>query len=350
MQSRRAFMRNAAAALAAPALIGVGRARAQEAVTLRLHHFLGPNSAMHTRVLLPWSELLREESGGRIGIDIFPAMQMGGTPPQLLDQARNGVVDIVWTLPANTPGRFPSTEAFELPFVAGATGLANAQACQDYAERHLADEVRDIKLLCFWANDGGVIHSNRRIGTMEDLRGLKLRNPTALSGEALAALGASPVFMPLPQVPEALAQGVIDGSVVQWEVVPALRLNELTSHHTLIPGTPTFYVASFFLAMNRRSFERLPDDLKEIVERNSGMAFARRAGRMWDEVGAEVLGTVERSGRNEVTTLSADEKARWNEATESVRSAWVASMNQRGLDGRALIDSARELVARYEAA
>ena len=60
-------------------------------------------------------------------------MQLGGTPPQLYDQAKDGVVDIVWTLPGNTPGRFPSTEVFELPFTASRRSLVNSRACAEFA-------------------------------------------------------------------------------------------------------------------------------------------------------------------------------------------------------------------------
>ena len=128
-----------------------------------------------------------------IKIDIFPSMQLGGTPPQLYDQARDGVVDIVWTLPGSTAGRFPSTEVFELPFVGARRGIVNARASQEYADANLAKETGDIKLLSYWSHDHGLIHANKAVKTMEDLKGLKLRSPTRLAGEALKALGATAV-------------------------------------------------------------------------------------------------------------------------------------------------------------
>ncbi|MBD0272485.1 MAG: C4-dicarboxylate ABC transporter, partial [Acetobacteraceae bacterium] len=111
--NRRAL---ALGALAAPALLRHSPAAAQE-TTLRLHHFLPAVSNVHRFFLQPWAQKVQQESGGRLRIQIFPAMQLGGAPPQLFDQARDGVADIVWTLPGNTPGRFPRIEVFELPFV-----------------------------------------------------------------------------------------------------------------------------------------------------------------------------------------------------------------------------------------
>lgn len=276
--SRRKFLAATGAALAAPAIARPAFAQAQ--VTLRLHHFLPPVSNGHAKMLAPWAKMVEESSGGKLKIDIFPSMQLGGTPPQLYDQARDGVVDIVWTLPGSTAGRFPSTEVFELPFIGARRGIVNAQASQEYADANLAKETADIKLLSFWSHDHGLIHANKEVRTMDDLKGLKLRSPNRLAGEGLKALGATAVPMPIPQVPESIAQRAIDGAVVPWEVVPAIKLDELVKFHTEIPGSPTFYTASFFLAMNKAKYDGLPPDLKAALDKNSGMVFARLAGNM----------------------------------------------------------------------
>lgn len=348
--SRRHFIKAAVPFAVAPAFLRARSAGAQEAVTLRLHHFLPPVANVHKRLLEPWVKQIDADSQGRLKIEIFPAMQLGGKPPQLYDQARNGVVDIVWTLPGNTPGRFPSTEVFELPFIASARAKANAPAAQEYGDAHLAKETEDVKLLSFWAHDAGLIHTRKKIATMEDLSGLKLRNPTRLAGEALTALGAVSVSMPVPQTPEALAQGVIDGCVVPWEVVPSIKVHELTKFHTGVPGSPTLYTTTFFLAMNKERYAALSDDLKAILDKNSGMAFAQAAGKMWDEVGAEVAEMVKKDPASVVAEITEAEKQRWIEATKPVHDKWQADMKAKGLDGAALIDAAKKLVAKYDAA
>jgi TRAP-type C4-dicarboxylate transport system substrate-binding protein len=299
-------------------------------------------------MLAPWAKAVEQDSGGKIKIDIFPSMQLGGTPPQLYDQARDGVVDIVWTLPGNTPGRFPSTEVFELPFTASRRSLINSKACAEFAP-NLANETKDVKLLAFWAHDHGLIHSNKQVKTQDDLKGLKLRFPTRLAGEALKALGATAIGMPIPQVPESLAQRVIDGCVVPWEVVPAIKLDELVRFHTEIPGSPTFYTASFFLAMNKAKYDGLPADLKQAIDKNSGMKFAELAGNMWDTAGAEVLERVKKRG-NTLSAITEEEKARWVTATQPVTDGWIKQVKDRGLDGTKLIEEAKALVAKYDKA
>jgi TRAP-type C4-dicarboxylate transport system substrate-binding protein len=344
--NRRHVLAGAAATIAAPHVIS--QARAQAAVTLKLHHFLPPVSNAHAKLLAPWAKKVEDESQGRIKINIFPAMQLGGTPPQLFDQARDGVADIIWTLPGNTPGRFPVSEVMELPFIASKRGIVNAKAGWELAQAHMAAETKDVKLLCYWAHDAGLIHSNKAIATLDDLKGLKLRNPTRLAGEALKALGATSVGMPIPQVPESLAQRVIDGCVIPWEVVPAVKVHELTRFHTEIPGSPTLYTASFFLAMNQASHDKMPAELRAILDRNSGMAFAEQAGRMWDAEAVNVSDMVRKRG-NTISTISEAEKQKWIAATQPVHAAWIEQMKARNIDGAAMIAAARALVAKHEA-
>src|SRR5438105_348552 len=169
---RRTFIRLAGAGIAAPALARFAGAQAQ--VVLKLHHFFSPLSSVHAKFLVPWAKKIGVASEGRIRIDLFGAMQLGGVPSELYDQARDGVADIVWTLPGMTPGRFPAVEAFELPFVAGRRALVNARAAQEFASANLKDEFRAVQPLCVCAHDHGLIHTNRAVATMDDLKDLKL--------------------------------------------------------------------------------------------------------------------------------------------------------------------------------
>jgi len=344
--TRRSFLALAGGSIAAPAVLKEGYAQAPQ-VTLKLHHFLGPLSNGHAKLLAPWAKQVEADSGGRIKIDIYPAMQLGGAPPQLYDQARDGVVDLIWHLLGSSPGRFPGTEVFELPFVAARRGVTNAKACQELYETHLRDEFRDVHPICVWAHDHGLVHANKPVRTLEDMRGLKLRSPTRQAGEALRLLGASAIGMPVPQVPEALAQRVIDGAVIPWEVVPALRVQELVRNHTDIPGSPTFYTATFVLAMNKPRYESLPADLKAAIDKNSGQVAAAMAGAMWDEQAVVVSEMVRKRG-NTILTLSEEEKARWRKTTEPVIDAWIKQVKERGIDGGKLLEATRALVAKYE--
>src|SRR5690348_13812930 len=180
MLTRRDLARLGVTALAAPALLRPAHAQTPE-VTLKLHHFLPAVSNVHRYFLVPWADKIRKESDGRLRIQIFPSMQLGGAPPQLYDQARDGIADITWTLPGNTPGRFPRIEVFELPFVSHKKAIVNCLAIQEFADRHCKEEFAEVHPLCVWGHGEGLIHSRRPVEKMEDLHGLKLRFPSRLN-------------------------------------------------------------------------------------------------------------------------------------------------------------------------
>ena len=140
---RRAVLASAAASLATPALLRLTRADAAlPHVTLKLHHAFSSVSCLHTNFLAPWARQVEEQSAGRIRIDIYPSMALGGQPAELFDQARDGIVDIVWAMPCETPGRFPKIEMFELPFVPPRRALVGSKAIEDFAAEHLMGSSR----------------------------------------------------------------------------------------------------------------------------------------------------------------------------------------------------------------
>src|ERR1700685_4656012 len=123
--ARRTFLASTLASVAAPAVMRIAFADAPQ-FSLKLHHAFSSVSSAHDRFLVPWARQIEAQSGGRIRIDLFPSMQLGGAPAQLFDQARDGITEIVWAAPSTTPGRFPKTEAFELPFVPSRLALVSS--------------------------------------------------------------------------------------------------------------------------------------------------------------------------------------------------------------------------------
>jgi TRAP-type C4-dicarboxylate transport system substrate-binding protein len=342
---RRTFLTSAGAMLAAPALPRVVFAQTPQ-VVLKLHHFLAPTSNAQVRFLTPWARRVEKDSGGRIRIDLYPNMHLGGTAAQLYDQARDGVADIVWTLPGLTPGRFAKIEVFELPFVANKSALSNAQAVQALYEAQLRDEFKEVHPICVWAHDQGVIHTVKPVSGLPDMKGLRLRAPTRLSAEALKALGANGIAMPVMQVADALSVRAIDGCMVPWEVVPSIKVGEYAKFHAEFAASPALYTATFILAMNKRRYDTMPGDLKAVIDRNSGQAAAQAAGRMWDDQAVVVADAVKERG-NTVTRIDKTEAERWQKATQPVTDAWLKASKKIG--GEKLLADARALLSKYGA-
>lgn len=341
---RRSFIASTLAAVAAPALIRSAMADAAP-VTMKLHHQFSAVSSVHDKFLLPWARQIAAQSGGRIRIDLFPSMQLGGAPAQLFDQVRDGTADIVWAMPSRTPGRFPRLEAFELPFVPSSRALVSSKAIQDYAEANAADEFRDLHPLCVSCSDRGVLHAGRPIYTIEDLSELRLHAPTRLTAAALHALGAIAVPMPNAELPIAIVQRVIQGCVDPWHMVPTYRLNDAFKNHTEFAGL-SLSTTTFVLAMNKAVYEALPQDLKAVIDQNSGQAAATMAGAMWDLQATAVIDTVTAAG-DPITTLLPESVEHWRRTTEPVLAMWLKEMKERRLDGGKLLASAHAMLAKY---
>ena len=342
--ARRAVLASMAAALAGPAVLRRAYADTPQ-VTFKLHHYFSAVSGSHDRFLAPWARKIETESNGRIRIDLFPSMQLGGAPAQLFDQARDGVADIVWAAPSGTPGRFAKAETFELPFVLSRRALVNSRAIEDFAAAHLQDEFREVHPICFSCRDHGVVHTARAIKSIEDLKGLRLHVPNRLAGETAQALGARGVTVPTPQVPMALTGHVIDGCLDPWDVVPGLRLNDTLKNHTDFAES-ALSTAVFLLAMNKASYDRLPRELKTVIDNNAGQVAAGMAGAMWD-IEARAAADTARDRGEAVTVLTPEEVAQWRRATEPVVVAWQKQMKERKLDGGKLLATVRVLLAKY---
>ena len=342
---RRIFLASAMAAVASPAVIRWARADTPSRVTLKLHHYFSSVACVHDKFLAPWARKVEADSGGRIHIDIFPSMELGGQPAQLFDQARDGIADIVWAAPSYTPGRFAKIELFELPFVPARRALVSSRAIDAYASANLKDEFREVHPICFSCADSGVVHTNLPIRTIEEFRGLRLHVQTRFAAEAVRVLGARAVPMPNAQLPMAIGRHIIDGCVDPWHMTPALKLYDLLKAHTDFADS-SLSTTTFVLAMNKGAYDRLPRDLKTVIDDNSGQFAAGMAGAMWDIEAAAVADMVVQRG-DSIATLLPEAVTRWRKATEPVVDAWLKQMKDHKADGGKLLANARALLEKY---
>jgi TRAP-type C4-dicarboxylate transport system substrate-binding protein len=339
-------MRTATLAVALSAALASGVALAQE-VTLKIHHFLPPRGTIQAQVFEPWCEKIGKESNGRLKCQIYPAMQLGGSPPQLFDQARDGVADIIWTIPTYQAGRFNKAEVFELPFMAK-NAESGSPALWEFIQKNSADEFRGVKLLAAHLHDGSLLHfTNKRVQSLDDLKGLKVRAPTRIGTKFLTAIGATPVQMPVPAVTESLSKGVIDGAMLPWEVAPAVKLQEVTKYHVdTAPGVPKTSNSIFVIAMNPAKYDSLPPDLKAIIDANSGIELSKHIGKVFDGT-TEAGKKLARDAGGVFDTLSPAEYDRWVKATDPVAKEWIGAVGAKGANGQALLDDAKALLRKY---
>ena len=323
-------------------LLTAAMAASADTVTLKVHHFLPAGSYAQTMFIKPWCDRIALDSGDRLKCQIYPSMQLGGTPPQLFDQVKDGIVDVIWTLPGYTAGRFPLVEVFELPFMMQ-NPESTSKALWDYVQQFDAAEFKDIHPLAFHVHGDGVFHMVKKpIKVMADLKDQKVRAPTRQTNKMLAALGATPVSMPVPAVSESLAKSVIDGALVPYEVVPAVKIQELVKFHSETdPAEPAIYTSVFLLAMNKARYESLPPDLKKVIDANSGKALSGMAGKAFlqaDEEGKKL------TTKNTTNVIPKSELESWKKVGQTVTDAWVAEVTANGANGKMLLDNARALI------
>lgn len=344
MTSRRRLLGLASATAFAVGL-GALPALAQD-VTLRLHQFLPPQANVPKLILDVWADAVEADSGGRIEIERYPAMQLGGTPPELIDQAIDGVADIVWAVVGFTPGRFPQTEVFELPFMVE-DARAASYAYWKMFDKHMKDaDFQDLHILATWVHGPGMLHTKEPVRVPSDLQGMKIRGGSRMVNQLLETVGATPVGLPVTAIPEALSKGVIDGTTIPWEVTTSLKVPELVTNHTEFDG-PAIYDLTFVLAMNKDRYESLPDDLQKVIDDNSGLEFSIFAGGTMADADGPAREVAVAAGNNIITVSEEDAKA-WKEIAEPIYDSWIADMEKQGIDGQALIDEARQLMSEYE--
>ena len=272
-------------------------------------------------------------------------MQLGGKPTELMDQAIDGVADVVWTVVGYTPGRFPRTEVFEMPFM-----MTNAEAVSraywELFEKEMRDtEFKDVEILGTWVHGPGLFHSSEPIVSPDDLNGVKIRGGSRTINKLMDLLGATPVGMPVPAVPEALSKGVIDATTIPWEVTAALKVPELVGNHTEF-GNRALYTLTFVLAMNKAKYDSLPADLQKVIDDNSGMEFSAFAGKTQEGSDGPARELALSNGNN-IITLSDEQVAEWEAAVAPVVENWIADMDKKGIDGQALFDEAKALIEKY---
>ena len=300
-----------------------------EEITLRLHTFNSPNAIVVREFLIPWAAQIKDISQGRVTIQIYPAMQLGGRPADLYGQARDGVVDIVWTVQGYTPGRFPLTEVFELPFVCG-DAEATSVAMMNFYKDWMLDEYSDTHPLVFHAAAPGHLHTvAQKVTSLNDLKGMKVRTSSQISADMLESLGAIPVGMPVPQTYEALARGVVDAAWLPWTIMRPFRLHEVTNYHT----EAALCCTPFVMTMNKTRYDELSDEIKKILNQTTGLELAKRLGRIWqadERVGREIAVT----RGHEILPLSHSERERWENVTTTVIQRWISKVTAMGLTVR----------------
>jgi TRAP-type transport system periplasmic protein len=225
---------------------------------------------------------------------------------------------------------------------------ATSKAYWEYTQTMAPDEFKDVQVLALHVHGPGMFHTkDKLVKTAADLKGMKVRGPTRQITKMLGYLGATPVGMPLPAIPDALSKGTIEGCVIPWEVVPSVKVHELTKFHSEFdPAGGALYTTTFVMAMNKAKYNSLAPDLKKIIDNNSGLETSGWLGKI--QQGNDPAGRKSAVDRNNtIYTIPAADAQEFRRKSRLVEVEWMEDMNKRGFDGKKLFETAKALIEKH---
>lgn len=340
--TRRGFM--AATGLFAGALAMPSVLRAQTKFTLKISHYLPPTHGFQVDFIQPWAENLKEKSNGAIDYKIYDVSTAFGRADRQADQVRAGVVDIALGLCGIPRGRFPHSSVIELPFVVQRAESGSRALWQLYKEKKLGNEYDPYKVLLLMTHNGALIHTvNTPVKQLSDLKGLRIRSPGPAVSAMLEYEGASALALPPSQIYEGLEKGSLDGLATTWDLVAAVRANEVLKYHT----DCRLYAAAFYYLMNKHSYARLPKDLQKLIDDTTGEALLPKVGPWWDKWdGVGKADAIKR--KEEIIVIGDAERRKWRDELKPMTEKYLASLKGEGVKQPvALYKEALELVQKY---
>ena len=301
---------------------------------LKLASFVPPTHVIWTDVITPWTREIAKLSGNQLTVRMFPAMQLGGKAPELYRQVVQGISDMTFTLPGYTSNDFPMMMLTELPGTAVNADDGTKKLWQHF-DRFLARDFKDTKVLMLWNSDtASLMSKSKPIRTLEDLKGMKIRTPSAAQSAQLEALGAIPIDMPANQIYNNLDRGVIDASMIPLSAALDFKLIEVVKYFTIDAPLGR---SPFLVAMNRGRYEKLPADLKKVIDDTTGLKLSLKGAETYDRKNHEALDAAKKT--REIVSLSAQEQKRWIAAFKPMIQRQVESGEKAGLPARGLVSA-----------
>src|SRR5918996_3372385 len=301
---------------------------------LRLSTFVPPVHVIYREVLTPWAQDVAKATNGQVKVTLYPSMQLGGKPPELFRQAVDGVADLVFTLPGYTSPAFPRTGIIELPGLKS-DGFAATDMMWDLLDPYLLPEFQGTKVIALWgAEDAGLMtRTSKAFRTMDDLKGLRLRAPSAAQAKQIQYMGAVPIAAPITEVYPGLERGTMDGAMVPFTTILDFRLGEVAKGFTI--SGPIFGRSVFLVAMNQKKYESLPAAARAAIDKLSGRGLSRKATDVYIKRAAQAVESVR--GKADVVTLSAAEQQRIGKVLRPIIDEWIKESEAKGVPARDML-------------
>lgn len=324
--------------IATAVTLGCTAASAQP-ITLRVSTGFPAVHDTTTQLVLPWIEELSRRSGVEIETTLFAAGSALGTLDRQLDQLERGLVDAAVGLAVVPRGRMPRIGLIDLPFLGDSSRAIN-MATSDMLDAEFAPDLAGMQVVNVFI-DCSVLHTvSRPIHGIADIRGLRLRVPSAMGAEMVAAVGGIPVAMPQSEIYENLQRNVIDGAITPWDVITSLNLGEVLNHHT----DNVLFCGQLWFGFNQRTYENLPEPVRTAFDELRGEYAVNLAQGIYEAARVAAQDSVVARG-NQITHIPDDQMAEWAALVEPKIEAFLTETEASVGDIRAIYDTLRDRIA-----
>jgi TRAP-type transport system periplasmic protein len=313
--------------------------RAAGAIELTYANF-PPASTFPCIQMERWAKELEKRTNGKVKIKTFP----GGSLLQaknIFDGVIAGTADIGNFAMSYQPGRFPVSEAMDLPF-GFSSAKAGSLALYDLITSKNPKEFADVKVLTVFTAPPADIMSIKPIKKLSDLKGLELR-VSGTGADILKLLGGIPVAMPQSDTPEALQKGIVKGSVSSLEVLKDMNYAAYCPYSI----NANLYLVSFAVVMNKKKYDALPADVKKAID-SLAREQAEWTGSYVDNHVSESIDWSKKTAKHENISFTPAELAEIAKLVNPVIDDYVKRVGQKGIDGKAIIAEVMKLKAKHD--
>jgi TRAP-type C4-dicarboxylate transport system substrate-binding protein len=303
---------------------------AEKVVKLRYAHWFQPTHP-HAILIDQWCKEVEKRTDGRVKVTHFPGNILG-PQTQTYDSVAKGVIDMGMFVLSYTMGRFPLSEVLDLP-IGWHGGSQATKLDNQFYKKFKPKEFDDVKVFYLHAFGPIFIHTKQPISKLEEIKELRIK-ATGMSSKIVAALGGTPVTIPITEAYDALKRGLADGLIINNEVLKTFRFGEVVKTTVIdhgMSGTTTFMVA-----MNKEKWNSLPKDIQQIIDKINEEWIEKTANTyiMLEKIGEDYL---VQSGNN-VVKVSKEEEAKTAAKMKPIIDEYVQSTTAKGLPGDKVLE------------
>jgi len=314
---------------------------AANVINLRLSTWAPPQHSFITAIANPFAAELEKRTNGRVKVTVFPASALGKAEDQY-NIAATGTADMAIFTPDYTPGQFPLTEVMEFPFMVESVASGTKLAQQMYTTYPaLPAEYAPVKALATMAIAPMILTTtSKKVMTMADLKGLRIRVNSQMAGDCLKLYGGVPMLIAVSELYTALERGTIDGAIYNAEGAVSFKLGSLSKY---VVSNVSFGNSACVFGINQSSWNKLPADVQDII--TNQLNFAWLAPQfITTQQGLIDLGMKSYTDAgNSVYQISATEKALWKTTAQPVFDSWLKTNDSKGV--KPMYDTVNKILA-----